>query len=63
MIEAWGTRLRIGGIRLWPKGLVEDRGISFQAVTFVNYSARAGLSGAFSYEFSEVLTEDIFFFR
>jgi hypothetical protein len=48
MIEAWGTRLRLGGIRLWFGGLVENRGISFQAVTFVNYSARAGLSGAFS---------------
>jgi hypothetical protein len=47
MIEAWGTRLRFGGIRFWPGGLVEDRGISFQAVTFVNYSARAGLSGVF----------------
>jgi hypothetical protein len=32
-------------------GLVEDRGISFQAVTFVNFSARAGLSGAFNTSF------------
>ena len=61
MIEAWGSRFRIGGIRLWPGGLVEVRGISFQAVTFVNYSARVGLSGAFSYEFNEVLTEEVFF--
>jgi D-aminopeptidase len=62
MIEALRNRLRIVVFRLWPWGLVEDRGISFQAVTFVNYSARAGLSGAFSYEFSEVLTEEVFFF-
>jgi hypothetical protein len=28
------------------EGLVEDRKISFKAVTFVNFSARAGLPGA-----------------